>query len=216
MSGGSFGYPRHKSADEIGRHNLQGMIALLEETGHGASVAAADLRAVLAGLEELDATLNDLADLMNTLDRVPSGDDSRDDIAPGVAAYDASRASAMDQTIDDYFDLREQVFAHVGYVEDWRVFPLDDMRGCWWWADPSERGEVRWSPSEDALRYWLGDHDDEYGPYGNQLYGGDIYTNRHLPKWLYRGPEFTLALVDTHTDGNILLMVFRNDHEVKK
>lgn len=216
MSGGSFNYPRHKAADEIGRWCIEGMIELLVETGHGASRAAADLRSVLAKLQECDAILHGLGDVMHTLDRVPSGDDGTDAISPDVAAYDAARASTMDQTIDDYFRLREQVFAHVGYVEDWRVFPLDDMRGCWWWADPSECGEVRWSPSEEALRYWMGDHDDEYGPYGNQLYGGDIYTNRHLPKWLYRGPEFTLALVDTHTDGNIFLMVFRTDHEVKK
>jgi hypothetical protein len=92
VSGGSFGYPRFKSADDIGRENLRGMIALLEEVGLGGSRAAADLRGVLSGLEMLDAILGRLKDVMNTLDRVPSGDDSRENIVPVVAAYERTTA----------------------------------------------------------------------------------------------------------------------------
>jgi hypothetical protein len=44
-------------------------------------------------------------------------------------------------------------------------------------------------------------------------YQNDIYTNRFLPKWVYRGPEYTMIVVDTHTDGNQLLQVFANDKE---
>jgi len=90
VSGGSFGYPRFKSADDIGRHNLEGMIDLLEEVGLGDSRAARDLRSVLAGLQKLDAVLHGLQEVMNTLDRVPSGDDAREDIGPVVAAYEAA------------------------------------------------------------------------------------------------------------------------------
>lgn len=32
------------------------------------------------------------------------------------------------ELLDKYNDLREQVFAYFGYVEDWRVIPLDDSR----------------------------------------------------------------------------------------
>lgn len=90
MSGGSFGYPRFKSADEIGRENLRGMLALLDEVGLGNTRAARDLLSVLDGLEKLDDILNGLAEVMSTLDRVPSGDDSCDDIAPVVAAYEST------------------------------------------------------------------------------------------------------------------------------
>lgn len=88
MSGGSFGYPRFKASDEIGRHNLRGMVDLLEEVGLGESRAARDLREVLAGLQKLDAILVGLEDVMNTLDRVPSGDETVEDIPPVVAEYE--------------------------------------------------------------------------------------------------------------------------------
>lgn len=44
-------------------------------------------------------------------------------------------------------------------------------------------------------------------------YENEIYTQRHLPKWVYRGAEYTLVVVDTNTDGNQLLSVFANSKE---
>lgn len=42
---------------------------------------------------------------------------------------------------------------------------------------------------------------------GNEIYSGTIYTQRFLPKWVYRGPNHTMVSVDTHTDGNLVLMI---------
>jgi hypothetical protein len=46
-------------------------------------------------------------------------------------------------------------------------------------------------------------------------YAAEIYTQRFLPKWVYRGAEYTMVCVDTRTDGNKFLMVFDNKKEIK-
>ena len=33
-------------------------------------------------------------------------------------------------------------------------------------------------------------------------YSDEIYTQRFLPKWVYRGKDYTMILIDIHTDGN--------------
>jgi len=104
--------------------------------------------------------------------------------------------------LEDYFDLQKKVFDYFGYVEDWRVIPLDDARHYFWRLDGEGPGQVRYANTENEL-------DDQSLNY----YEGEIYTQRHLPKWVYRGEEFTMVCVDTHTDGNKFLMVFDNSKE---
>lgn len=123
--------------------------------------------------------------------------------------------NGVDAEVDRLFEARAAIFAHVGYVEDWRVLPIDDSRDQFWAVDEHERAWVKFSPKREALAYWLADHDDEYGPYGNDLYENVIYTQRHLPKWVYRGAELTLVVADTQTDGNKYLQIFRSANEVK-
>lgn len=99
--------------------------------------------------------------------------------------------------LDEYFALQAEVFAYFGYVEDWRVIPLDDRRSMFWRLDTDS---VTYSPDETFK-------DD------NSLYVDEIYTQRHLPKWVYRGTDFTMICVDTHTDGNKFLAIFDNAKE---
>ena len=53
--------------------------------------------------------------------------------------------------------------------------------------------------------------DDADGNY----YEDEIYTQRFLPKWVYRGEDYTMVCVDTHTDGNQFLRIFDNLKERK-
>jgi hypothetical protein len=122
---------------------------------------------------------------------------------------------SIDAVVDSFFDARELIFEHVGYKEDWRILPIVDNRDDFWAVDDQEREWVKFSSSREALVYWLGEHEDEYGPYGDDLYSNSIYTQRHLSKWVYRGKELTLIVVDTHTDGNQYLQLFCNDDEVR-
>lgn len=123
---------------------------------------------------------------------------------------------SVDEVMDRFLEARKELFAHVGYVEDWCVFPVDDSRDQFWTVDKTEREWVKFSPKREALLYWLEEHDDEYGDYAKVLYQNAIYTQRFLPKWVYRGAELTMIVVDTQTDGNKFVQFFRNDHEIRR
>lgn len=108
-------------------------------------------------------------------------------------------------TINHYFSLQNAIFAHVGYVENWRIFPLVDHRNYLWYIDGSEDdGHVCFAETKPQLE------DKQLG----NFYQYEIYTQRHLPKWVYRGDIFTVIVVDTHVDGNKILMLLDNAKEV--
>lgn len=123
--------------------------------------------------------------------------------------------SKADDLVDRFFETRAAIFAHVGYEENWRVLPLDDSRDQFWAVDQAEHSSVKFSPKREALVSWLVGPDGEFRDYSDVLYENRIYTQRHLSKWVYRGTELTLVVVDTQTDGNKLLRLFRNVNEVK-
>lgn len=123
--------------------------------------------------------------------------------------------SDIDTVMEIYASARAAILAHVGYVEDWCVFPIEDSRDQSWAVDAREREWVRFSPQREAIAHWLADPNDDYGSYGNVVYQNVIYTQRHLPKWVYRGQELTLVVADTRTDGNKFLQIFRNANEVR-
>lgn len=128
---------------------------------------------------------------------------------------DEGESLAINDIVDDYETLKTLIFQHVGYKEDWKAIPLSDDREMFWAVDKKEDEWLKFSPQKEALEYWLADNDDEYGEYGNCLYSDQIYTQRFLPKWVYRGAELTIVCVDTHTDGNKFLRILSNDKEVK-
>lgn len=105
--------------------------------------------------------------------------------------------------LDSYLDLQYQIFSYFGYVEDWRVLPLEDSRKYYWRLYGEGPGSVRFADSKAEL-------DDEDMDY----YEDEIYMQRHLERWVYRGDEFTMVCVDTHIEGNQLLRVFDNSKEV--
>lgn len=119
----------------------------------------------------------------------------------------------MNDIVDTYLAAEAAIYKHVGYKEDWRVIPLDDARENFWAVDEHEREWCRFAPKREALEYWLKNGD--YGKYGDKVYEDMIYTQRFLPKWVYRGKKFTVVCCDTQTDGNKLLRIFRNDREVE-
>lgn len=107
--------------------------------------------------------------------------------------------------LDEYFELQKKLHDYFGYAEDWVVIPIDDCRGCYWFVDKNEDSFVRYAPNKEDLV------DEAAGNY----YENEIYTQRFLPKWVYRGEEYTMICVDTHTDGNKFLQIFDNNKEIK-
>lgn len=110
----------------------------------------------------------------------------------------------INKTIDNYFKLQGEIFKHFGYVEDWVVIPIDDRREFYWRINGTEKdGEVEFC-TESTFK-------DE-----DHLYSDVIYTQRFLPKWVYRAEDLTMICVDTQTDGNKFLAIFDNKKEVKE
>lgn len=108
----------------------------------------------------------------------------------------------LDQSLDQYLKLQQEIFDYFGYVEDWRVIPIDDRREYYWQLTGEGRG--------DEVKYSLDPTlEDE-----NKLYSDEIYTQRFLPKWVYRGENYTMVCVDTHTDMNFFLAIYDNKKEV--
>ena len=112
------------------------------------------------------------------------------------------------QALTEYFKLQKEIFDYFGYRQDWKVIPLDDQRESYWMLLQNERGGGRYVYSAEPF-------DTDSIRAGDNIYGGIIYTQRFLPKWVYRGAEYTMVCADTETDGNKFLMVFSNDRECK-
>jgi hypothetical protein len=101
-----------------------------------------------------------------------------------------------------YFEIQKQIYDYFGYVEDWVKIPLDDSTDYWWILD--EAGStVRFSENKETI--WN----------GAESYENCIYTQRFLPKWVYRAKDYTMICVDTRCDGNHFLQVFDNTKEIK-
>lgn len=108
--------------------------------------------------------------------------------------------------LNDYNRTRQELFDYFGYVEDWVVIPIDDQTHQYWQLTGEGRGDVvRFAETLNKLQ------DEAAGQY----YENEIYTQRFLPKWVYRGADYTMVVVDTHTDGNKFLQIFDNSKEVK-
>lgn len=103
--------------------------------------------------------------------------------------------------LKEYFALRKQIHDYFGYVEDWVDIPLEDGTDFYWYLTGEGHGDsVRFAEEIEAV------HD---------MYEDQIYTQRFLPKWVYRGEEYTMVCVDTQTDGNKFLRIFDNSKEIK-
>lgn len=108
--------------------------------------------------------------------------------------------------IDNYEKAKQAIFDHVGYVENWRILPIvEDLEAFWIILGGEGRGgEVRYA------------YDDvnNLKPNGDKVYANEIYTQRFLLKWVYRGKKYTMICVDTHCDLNQYLQVFDNSKEI--
>ena len=108
------------------------------------------------------------------------------------------------ELLDRYNALRDEVYSYFGYINGWRVIPLSDAREYFWKLHGKENcGTVKFASTKEEL-------ESESGYY----YEEHIYTTRTLPKWVYRGAEYTMVVVDTKTDGNQFLQVFSNAKEI--
>ncbi|MGD9157205.1 MAG: hypothetical protein PVG39_02240 [Desulfobacteraceae bacterium] len=100
---------------------------------------------------------------------------------------------------EKYESAKRELYEHVGFVEGWSVFPISD------------RIDMVWHENGVSVKY--AENMEEFNSDGD-YYVDEIYTPRFYKKWVYRGAELTLIIVDTHTDGNKFFAIFSNNKEV--
>jgi len=108
--------------------------------------------------------------------------------------------------LKDYFRLKKEIHDYFGYREDWVDIPLSDETDCYWFVTGEGHGGVCVWGDEPLTEEFVRD---------GGIYSGPIYTQRFLPKWVYRKDDYTMVCVDTQTDGNKFLMIFDNSKECK-
>lgn len=105
--------------------------------------------------------------------------------------------------LDDYFKLQKEIYNYFGYREDWVVIPMADATEYYWHLNGDI--EVKFAKEKDNV--FKGTMEDGFS--------NEIYHQRFLPKYVYRGEKYTMICVDTHTDGNKFLQIFDNSKEIK-
>lgn len=104
--------------------------------------------------------------------------------------------------IEDYTTALQALYDHIGFKEDWAVFPIDDGTDYFWKIDGDE---VTFYDTLEA-------HEKEDD---SHTYSNEIMIHRFYKNPIYRGGTYTGILVDTHTDGNKFLQIFLNTNEIK-
>jgi len=106
----------------------------------------------------------------------------------------------MIKLMENYNKALQAIYDHVGFVEDWVVYPIDDRTGMYFILSAES---VKYA---ETIEKMVSDGD---------YYQDEIYTQRFYEKHIYRGEKLTMVFVDTHTDGNKFFAVFDNAKEIK-
>lgn len=106
------------------------------------------------------------------------------------------------QLLDTYNGILSKIYNYFGFKEDWAVFPIDDRRAYFWRLTGT-----------DVIYY------DSLEAYNKQddghTYSDEIMYHRFYPKAVYEGEDYTMVMVDTHTDGNKFLAIYDNSKRIK-
>lgn len=100
--------------------------------------------------------------------------------------------------LNEYFDIQKKIYDYFGYIEDWKVIPIDDGTDYFWML---KCDKVCFADTKQELL----------------TEDGNYYENEILPmsKSIYHSKEYTMICVDPRTDGNQFLQIFDNSKELK-
>ena len=105
--------------------------------------------------------------------------------------------------LQEYCRLKEEIYRHFGFQEQWHDFPLRDETKAYWLLIQASNGHGNVAWAYEPLTH-------EVIEKGEEFYDASIYTYRHFQKWVYEAAEHTMVVIDTNTDDNRLLAVFTN------
>jgi hypothetical protein len=102
--------------------------------------------------------------------------------------------------IENYNKALQDIYDHVGFEEDYVIYPIDDSTENFWTVDDDS---VKYGPSIDVLES------------NGDFYQDDIYKQRFYDKWVYRGDDITMIFCDPGVDGMKYFRIFDNLKEIK-
>lgn len=102
--------------------------------------------------------------------------------------------------LKSFTEARKALYDHVGFVEDWVIYPIEDNSDMFW--------ELR----KDCVIYSESKMEviNEDGDY----YRDTIYTQRFYDKHVYEGKKYTLVFCDPHVDGMKWFRIFDNEKRI--
>jgi len=102
-----------------------------------------------------------------------------------------------------YKSAKDEIYEHVGFKEDWVVYPIDDRTSMYWTLNGDS--EVRYAKTEEDL------NDEASG----NFYVDEIYKQRFYSKWIYEGEDLTMIFCDPGTDGMKWFGIFSNSLRIR-
>jgi len=137
--------------------------------------------------------------------------------------------------IKQFFKLEKELHDYFGYKEDWVVFPMQDYTEVWW-SVTDENYEKEYEVLSDGQKICLSyEHnffftndkeshitliDYNWQPFkagvADKCYHYEIYHQRFLKTPIFRGEDYSMILVDTHTDGNKYMVILDNKKELSR
>lgn len=101
------------------------------------------------------------------------------------------------ELLENYNEAIKQIYDHVGFTQDWVIFPIDDCTNKFWSINDA-KNKVRYADGIDQFKY-----DGVY-------YEDEIYKQRFYSKWVYEGDNFTMIFCDPNVDGMRWFRIFDN------
>ena len=123
--------------------------------------------------------------------------------------------SSITDLVEKYFTAKRHLQEAFTYHPDWVEIPMDDQTDMHWMLIG---GNAEGGDGAYCIYYEKPLTVDVVGDgafYGGPAYVRHVYTQRFLPKWVYRTPTHVMISVDTQTDGNKFLMIFDAAKECK-
>jgi len=114
--------------------------------------------------------------------------------------------------MNNFNEALQALYDHVGFKDDWVVYPVDDRTEMFWEIIP-EKESIFTGDHVEHIKYATAI--DQFNSDGG-YYEDELYTQRFYDKWVYRGEELTMIFVDTKTDGMKYFAFFSNDKEIKQ
>lgn len=103
------------------------------------------------------------------------------------------------ELLDKYKESLKAIHEYFNFEEDWCVYPIDDRREMYWFT--VESSIIQFKKLED------------YTNLSDEIYTDTIWRYSGYPQIL-KGPNYSMILINTQTDGNVFWAIYCNDKEV--